>query len=254
MTNSKNIYNDNLTLCGNNPKTGFYRNGYCDTGQDDVGTHTVCSSMNDDFLNYTKEKGNDLSSPSGSFPGLKSGDRWCLCALRWKEAYQAGKAPPVDLSATHAKTLDYVNKSLLEKNNNSSENFRGGGLIPCGENGENVIPQNNMTSKQVLNIFLDNIKNKDISRAMLYTTFNKPKNYNKVINIFKKISKNSPFIYNTHHINDCTVDYTINTVSKNNKQLILLISLKRQWKSSNNGISIPYNSMYWRITNVRKLN
>ena len=123
MSNSKNIYNDNLTLCGNNPKTGFYRNGYCDTGQDDVGTHTVCSSMNDDFLNYTKEKGNDLSSPSGSFPGLKSGDRWCLCALRWKEAYQAGKAPPVDLSATHAKTLDYVNKSLLEKNNNSSENF-----------------------------------------------------------------------------------------------------------------------------------
>ena len=115
MSNSKNIYNDNLTLCGNNPKTGFYRNGYCDTGQDDVGTHTVCSSMNDDFLNYTKEKGNDLSSPSGSFPGLKSGDRWCLCVTRWVQAYHAGVAPDVVLAATNLKALEYVELSALQQ-------------------------------------------------------------------------------------------------------------------------------------------
>jgi len=110
-----NVYNENLQICGTNPMTGFYRDGYCNTGSDDLGTHTVCATMTDEFLNFTKSKGNDLSTPRGSFPGLKSGDNWCLCALRWKQAYENNIAPPVNLEATHQKTLDYVNLINLQE-------------------------------------------------------------------------------------------------------------------------------------------
>lgn len=113
--NNKNVYNQNLEICGTNPITGFYRDGYCNTGSDDLGTHTVCATMTDEFLNFTKSKGNDLSTPRGSFPGLKSGDNWCLCALRWKQAYENNIAPPVNLEATHQKTLDYVNLVNLQE-------------------------------------------------------------------------------------------------------------------------------------------
>lgn len=112
---NKNVYNQNLEICGTNPMTGFYRDGYCNTGSDDLGTHTVCATMTDEFLNFTKSKGNDLSTPRGSFPGLKSGDNWCLCALRWKQAYENNIAPPVNLEATHQKTLDYVNLINLQE-------------------------------------------------------------------------------------------------------------------------------------------
>lgn len=90
--------------------TGFYRDGCCHTGPDDRGRHVVCAVMTEEFLAYTKAQGNDLSTPRPEFrfPGLKPGDQWCLCALRWREAYLAGVAPLVVLEATHEKVLDYV--------------------------------------------------------------------------------------------------------------------------------------------------
>jgi uncharacterized protein (DUF2237 family) len=93
--------------------TGFYRDGYCHTGPDDLGTHTVCAEMTSDFLDFTKKKGNDLTRPASNFPGLRPGDKWCLCAGRWKEANQADKAPPVYLGASNQKTLQHVNRKTL---------------------------------------------------------------------------------------------------------------------------------------------
>ena len=112
---SKNIKGYPLAVCSKKPLTGFYRDGYCHTGHDDLGTHTVCSQMTDEFLRYTKRKGNNLSDPSpgNRFPGLKHGDRWCLCANRWREAYRDGKAPPVDLGATNQATLRYIKRQSL---------------------------------------------------------------------------------------------------------------------------------------------
>jgi len=95
--------------------TGFYRDGCCATGPQDTGRHVVCAVMTEEFLEFTKSKGNDLSTPIPAFrfPGLKPGDRWCLCALRWKEAYEAGKAPLVKLEATHEAALRYVSIDML---------------------------------------------------------------------------------------------------------------------------------------------
>jgi hypothetical protein len=106
-----------LEPCGLEPKTGFYRTGSCDTGEEDFGSHTVCAVMTDDFLRYTASRGNDLSTPRPEvgFAGLRPGDRWCLCAVRWKEALQAGVAPPVVLAATHSAALDVVPLEQLEE-------------------------------------------------------------------------------------------------------------------------------------------
>jgi len=107
-----------LDVCGTDPMTGYWRNGKCSTGRSDYGTHTVCAVMTDDFLLYSKSKGNDLITPrSWGFPGLKAGDHWCLCAIRWREALKApegDKAPPVFLSATNKETLRYVSRDILE--------------------------------------------------------------------------------------------------------------------------------------------
>jgi uncharacterized protein (DUF2237 family) len=114
---SKNIFGEPIKACSFEPLTGFYRNGCCDTGKDDHGKHTVCAIMTDEFLQFSKAKGNDLSTPvpQFNFPGLKDGDRWCLCVLRWKEAYEAGFAPYVVLEATNEKSLDFVEmENLLE--------------------------------------------------------------------------------------------------------------------------------------------
>ena len=107
---AKNILGGELQSCCFQPMTGFYRDGYCRTGPEDVGTHVVCAIMTDEFLRYTKAQGNDLSTPMPhfKFPGLQPGDQWCLCASRWKQAYLAGKAPEVVLEATHEKALEYV--------------------------------------------------------------------------------------------------------------------------------------------------
>ena len=110
-----NVLGTNLSPCCYEPLTGFYRDGFCKTGAEDSGTHTVCAVMTTEFLEYTKEQGNDLSTakPMYNFPGLKVGDKWCLCALRWKQAAEAGVAPPVVLEATHKKTLDHIDFTKL---------------------------------------------------------------------------------------------------------------------------------------------
>lgn len=95
--------------------TGFYRDGCCNTGAEDVGLHLVCSEMTDEFLKFSKQRGNDLSTPRPGFDGLKSGDRWCLCVLRWKEAFEAGRAPKVVLAATHISTLEFVSLEELQE-------------------------------------------------------------------------------------------------------------------------------------------
>jgi uncharacterized protein (DUF2237 family) len=97
--------------------TGFYRNGCCETGGDDHGVHTVCAVMTKEFLEFSKRMGNDLSTPMPhyQFPGLKPGDKWCLCAARWQEAFEAGMAPNVNLQSTHIRTLEFVELADLEK-------------------------------------------------------------------------------------------------------------------------------------------
>ena len=110
MEKQKNVLDSELQDCGISPMTGFYRDGCCNTGPGDIGTHTVCAIMTDEFLEYSKSKGNDLITPRPEFdfPGLKAGDAWCLCALRWEEARQAGCAPRVKLTSTNIKTLEMV--------------------------------------------------------------------------------------------------------------------------------------------------
>ncbi len=97
--------------------TGFYRDGCCNTGASDEGLHTICAEMTADFLRFSKLKGNDLSTPNMlyDFPGLKDGDRWCLCVLRWKEAYEAGMAPLVNLRATHISALEFIDLDVLKE-------------------------------------------------------------------------------------------------------------------------------------------
>lgn len=106
----KNVLGQLLTPCSHDPKTGFYRTGVCSTGPDDHGTHVVCATMTKAFLDFTVSRGNDLVTPRPAFrfPGLKPGDRWCLCANRWREALKAGVAPPVRLECTHEKALEFV--------------------------------------------------------------------------------------------------------------------------------------------------
>lgn len=107
---AKNVLGGPLGTCSSDPLTGFYRNGCCDTGGQDAGIHTVCAEMTDEFLKFSRERGNDLSTPNAmfQFPGLRPGDRWCVCATRWKEAFDAGVAPPVVLEATHVSTLEFA--------------------------------------------------------------------------------------------------------------------------------------------------
>ena len=104
---ARNVLGGELASCSTEPVTGFYRNGCCETGPHDVGMHTVCAVMTAEFLAFSKAMGNDLSTPRPefAFPGLKPGDRWCLCAPRWKEALDAGMAPQLVLEACHEETL-----------------------------------------------------------------------------------------------------------------------------------------------------
>lgn len=117
MTQAKNILGGELNTCCTSPMTGFYRDGTCQTGAGDLGAHVVCAEMTEEFLTFTQSRGNDLSTPASTFnfPGLKPGDRWCLCASRWQEALEAGVAPPVILSATHAAALEHVSFDQLKQ-------------------------------------------------------------------------------------------------------------------------------------------
>tara|TARA_Y100001968_G_scaffold275119_1_gene268674 strand:- start:123 stop:494 length:372 start_codon:yes stop_codon:yes gene_type:complete len=114
---SINVFGKELEMCCENPMTGFFRNGMCDTCKEDRGVHTVCILVTEEFLVYSKSVGNDLTTPHPDyeFAGLKPGDRWCLCALRWQEAYDNGKAPPVYLESTHQRTLKHVDFNLLQQ-------------------------------------------------------------------------------------------------------------------------------------------
>lgn len=117
MTTAKNVLGTALQPCGTDPMTGFYRDGCCQTGANDLGRHVVCAKMTPAFLEFTKSQGNDLSTPLPmyNFPGLKPGDRWCLCAVRWQEAFEIGVAPPVILEATHEKALETVQLADLKR-------------------------------------------------------------------------------------------------------------------------------------------
>ena len=112
-----NILGQEMKSCCKKPMTGFFRDGFCRTGNTDHGVHVVCVVITEKFLKFTKSCGNDLSTPNSSygFPGLKPGDKWCLCASRWKEAWKAGVAPLVDIEATHEKALEIIEKELLLK-------------------------------------------------------------------------------------------------------------------------------------------
>ncbi len=120
---AKNVLGTDLTDCSHDPLTGYYRNGCCDTGSGDMGVHTVCAIMTDEFLEFSKSAGNDLSTPMPEygFAGLKPGDQWCLCAPRWQEAFLAGKAPQVQLEATHIATLEWASLSDLKAHAFTSE-------------------------------------------------------------------------------------------------------------------------------------
>ncbi len=117
MSKARNVLGTELRPCSVEPMTGFYRNGCCDTGGEDVGLHLVCAEMTDEFLAFSKSRGNDLSTPNPlyDFAGLQAGDYWCLCALRWKEAYEAGQAPRVILEATHISMLEFVDLEVLRE-------------------------------------------------------------------------------------------------------------------------------------------
>tara|TARA_Y100001968_G_scaffold174603_1_gene160034 strand:+ start:455 stop:826 length:372 start_codon:yes stop_codon:yes gene_type:complete len=106
----KNVLGTDLKCCGTKPMTGYFRDGFCRTDQSDQGRHVVACIVDERFLDYSRSVGNDLSSPNSlyNFPGLKPGDRWCVCALRWKEAFENGFAPEVVLEATHEKSLEHI--------------------------------------------------------------------------------------------------------------------------------------------------
>jgi uncharacterized protein (DUF2237 family) len=116
MDRSINVFGEQLQDCNDDPVTGFFRDGCCNTSDDDVGSHTVCVEVTRDFLEFSRFRGNDLSTPRPEFrfPGLQPGDRWCLCAARWLEAQQHGMAPRVVLKSTHSRALEIVPLALLK--------------------------------------------------------------------------------------------------------------------------------------------
>jgi uncharacterized protein len=117
MANAKNVLGGPLQSCSTKPLTGFYRNGCCDTGAEDIGLHLVCTQVTAEFLAHQRSIGNDLSTPypAYGFPGLRPGDRWCVCVERWKQSFEAGMAAPVVLEATHISTLEYVDLEDLQR-------------------------------------------------------------------------------------------------------------------------------------------
>ena len=117
IDDSLNVFGLPLVSCSEQPKTGFYRTGCCDTGKDDFGMHTICIIATEEFLEFSAAMGNDLTTPRPEFdfPGLNPGDKWCLCASRWNEAFEFGKAPNVILEATHEKSLEIVSLEDLIK-------------------------------------------------------------------------------------------------------------------------------------------
>jgi uncharacterized protein (DUF2237 family) len=117
MTTDRNVLGGDLDPCGTDPMTGYYRDGCCTTGDDDLGSHTVCTVVTKEFLEFQRGVGNDLSTPRPEygFPGLQPGDRWCVVAARWRQAYESGVAAPVVLASTHERALDIVPLEALQR-------------------------------------------------------------------------------------------------------------------------------------------
>jgi len=117
MTAQRNVLGGELESCGTDPVTGFFRDGCCNTGPEDRGNHTICAVMTAEFLAQQREVGNDLTTPipAYQFPGLQPGDRWCVVALRWRQAYEAGVAAPVVLASTHERALEVVDRAMLQE-------------------------------------------------------------------------------------------------------------------------------------------
>ncbi len=117
MDRAKNVLGEPLATCCTSPMTGFYRDGCCNTGAEDAGAHVVCCEVTEEFLTFSREAGNDLSTPMPAygFPGLVPGDRWCVCAARWREALDAGTAAPVVMAATHERALEFVSLDDLKR-------------------------------------------------------------------------------------------------------------------------------------------
>ncbi|WP_405208070.1 DUF2237 family protein [Aquimarina sp. LLG6339-5] len=124
MTQELNVLGTKLEQCCYQPVTGYFRDGYCRTIAEDTGTHVICAVVTLDFLEYTKQQGNDLSTPipHWNFPGLQPGDKWCLCISRWLQANKAGKAPPIVLESCHQKALQYTDLGLLLEHQYKAEN------------------------------------------------------------------------------------------------------------------------------------
>ena len=114
---NKNVYGEPIEICSKETMTGYLRNGSCETLDDDIGSHTVCAKVTSEFLEYSKNKGNDLITPRPEldFPGLKEGDKWCVCAMRWLEAYNDGVAPPILVRSTNILALEIIDIDLLKK-------------------------------------------------------------------------------------------------------------------------------------------
>ena len=114
---SLNVFGESLEICSEKPMTGFFRDGCCNTSKQDLGSHTVCTQVSQEFLEFSRFRGNDLSTPRPElgFPGLRTGDQWCLCAARWLEAYQHGMAPKIYLTRTHKRALDIIPLELLQE-------------------------------------------------------------------------------------------------------------------------------------------
>ncbi len=117
VSGAKNVLGTPLKTCSLEPLTGFYRDGCCNTGMDDMGLHTICTQVTAEFLAYSQSAGNDLSTPNPAygFPGLRPGDRWCVCVQRWKQAYEDGVIAPVSLEASHMSVLEFVDLDVLKK-------------------------------------------------------------------------------------------------------------------------------------------
>jgi uncharacterized protein (DUF2237 family) len=117
VAGAKNVLGTPLKTCSTQPLTGFYRDGCCNTGMDDMGLHTICVQVSAEFLAYSRSVGNDLSTPNPAygFPGLRPGDCWCVCVTRWKQAYEAGVISPVNLEASHMSVLEFVDLDVLQK-------------------------------------------------------------------------------------------------------------------------------------------
>ncbi|MBK5938902.1 DUF2237 family protein [Halochromatium roseum] len=117
MSDARNVLGEPLEICSTEPMTGFMRDGACATGPEDIGSHTVCARVTREFLEYSRSRGNDLMTPMPAFgfPGLKPGDRWCLCAARWQEAFEAGCAPRVALRGTHERALEVCDLGDLKR-------------------------------------------------------------------------------------------------------------------------------------------